>query len=148
MDTVEIFCDGACSGNPGKGGYGCIVRYNGKETEISGRDAMTTNNKMELTAAIKGLEALNEACEVTLYSDSAYLINGFNLGWVYKWKNLGWKRTPKDELKNRELWIRLYELNQKHRITFVKVKGHSDNKYNNLCDQMAVKAVADKKGSG
>ena len=113
---------------------------------MSGYEGETTNNAMELTAAIKGLEALNEPCEVILYSDSAYLINGFNLGWIYKWKKLGWKRTPKDELKNKELWIRLYELNQVHKIRFVKVKGHADNKYNNLCDQMAVKAVSDKKG--
>ncbi|HBN83359.1 MAG TPA: ribonuclease HI [Clostridiales bacterium] len=146
MKTVEIYTDGACSNNPGEGGWGVVLIYKTIEKYMSGYEGETTNNAMELTAAIKGLEALNEPCEVILYSDSAYLINGFNLGWIYKWKKLGWKRTPKDELKNKELWIRLYELNQVHKIRFVKVKGHADNKYNNLCDQMAVKAVSDKKG--
>lgn len=101
---------------------------------------------MEITAAIKGLEALKEPCDVTLYSDSAYLVNGFNLGWVHKWKSLGWKRTPKDELKNKELWMRLYELNLIHRVRFVKVKGHADNEYNNICDTLATEAIANKKG--
>lgn len=146
MKKVEIYTDGACSNNPGEGGWGVVLIYKGIEKKMSGYEENTTNNIMELTAAIKGLEALTEPCEVMLYSDSAYLINGFNLGWVEKWKRLGWKRTPKDELKNKEQWMRLYELGKLHNVKFVKVKGHADNQYNNICDKMAVQAVKDKKG--
>ena len=146
MKKVEIYTDGACSNNPGQGGWGVVLIYKNIEKKMSGYEKETTNNAMEMTAAIKGLEALNESCDVILYSDSAYLINAFNLGWIHKWKRLGWKRTPKDELKNKELWMRLDELSSYHNVKFVKVKGHSDNKYNNLCDRMAVDAVANKKG--
>ncbi len=141
MKHVEIYTDGACSGNPGKGGWGAVLLYKSHEKHLSGYEENVTNNIMELTAAIKALEALNTPCKVSLYSDSAYLVNGFNLGWVEKWKSFNWNRTPKDPLKNRDLWIRLYELGKIHMVKYIKVKGHADNKYNNLCDKLAVDAI-------
>lgn len=146
MKTVDIYTDGACSGNPGKGGWGVVLLYKDVEKQMSGYEEKTTNNIMELTAAVKGLEALNTSCKVNLYSDSAYLVNGFKLGWVDKWKGLGWKRTPKDELKNKELWMRLYELGQIHNVNYIKVKGHADNKYNNICDKLATNRIKNPNG--
>ena len=137
---VSIYTDGACSGNPGKGGWAAILVNGNKEKEISGSEPDTTNNRMELLAAVKGLEAIKIAsCKITLYSDSAYLVNAFNLKWIDQWKNNNWKNSEKVIVKNIDLWQRLDTLTQFHDVTFVKVKGHADNEYNNRCDKLAVK---------
>ncbi|AUS96223.1 ribonuclease HI [Clostridium thermosuccinogenes] len=141
MKKVIIYTDGACSGNPGAGGWGAILKYGEHEKEISGYEDNTTNNKMELTAAIEALKLLKEPCEVELYSDSAYLVNAFNNNWVEKWKNNGWKNAGKEEVKNIELWKQLDEMTKRHRITWIKVKGHADNEYNNRCDKLATDEV-------
>ena len=139
MKTVTIYTDGACSGNPGVGGWGVVLMYNDAKKEISGVNKETTNNRMELFAAISGLNALKESCKVNLYSDSAYLVNAVNEGWLYNWVKNGYKKTPNatEKIKNDDLWKDLYDLMKKHQITFIKVKGHSDNQYNNRCDQLA-----------
>ena len=141
MDKVEIFTDGACSGNPGKGGWGAILIYGDVKKEISGAEKETTNNRMELTAPIEALKLLKRPCEVRLYSDSAYLVNAFKQGWIYNWQMNGWKTSDKKDVKNRELWEEIYKFTQIHKIEWIKVKGHSDNEYNNLCDKMAVNAI-------
>ena len=141
MKKVEIYTDGACSGNPGEGGWGFILKYGVHEKSMSGYEKETTNNKMELTAAIKALEALKRPCEVNLYSDSSYLVNGFNNGWIYNWKRNGWKNKSGDEVKNIELWEALYKLAGIHNITWIKVKGHSTNEYNNRCDKLATDII-------
>lgn len=140
IKTVDIYTDGACSGNPGPGGWGAVLLYGKKRKELSGFKKQTTNNEMELLAAVKALNQLKQRCKVNLYSDSSYLINAFNENWIEIWKNLGWKRK-KDELKNRDLWIELYSLSQKHEVIWIKVKGHSDNKENNRCDELATKEI-------
>ena len=137
MKKVTIYTDGACSGNPGSGGWGAILIYNSKEKEISGFDAETTNNRMELTAAIKALELLKEPCEVELNTDSAYLSRAFSDGWIYAWLRRDWKNASNKPVENRALWEKLYDLSKKHKITWIKVKGHSDDEYNNRCDQLA-----------
>jgi ribonuclease HI len=137
MKKVIIYTDGACSGNPGNGGWGAILIYGDKEKEISGFEEVTTNNRMELTAAIEALKRLRETCEVELYSDSAYLINGFNNNWVSNWKANGWRTSSKEEVKNIDLWKELEGFNKFHKIKWIKVKGHSDNEYNNRCDKLA-----------
>lgn len=137
MKKVTIYTDGACSGNPGKGGWGAILKYGENEKEISGFEAETTNNRMELKAAIEALCSLKNPCEVELYSDSAYLVNAFEKGWIAGWKSNGWKNSSKDEVKNIDLWMKLDELSNVHKIKWVKVKGHSDNEYNNRCDKLA-----------
>lgn len=137
MKQVDIYTDGACSGNPGPGGWGAILVYNGVEKALSGGEAETTNNRMELTGAIRALEALREPCRVTLYTDSQYLANAVNLGWLRSWKKLGWKRKD-GPLKNPDLWQRLDALLETHKTQFVWVKGHAENEYNNRCDAMAV----------
>lgn len=137
MKKVTIYTDGACSGNPGDGGWGAILIYGGHEVEISGFEHNTTNNKMELRAAIEALKRLKEACEVELYSDSAYLINGFDRYWVKTWKSNGWINSSKEEVKNSDLWKELDRLNSVHKIKWIKVKGHADNEYNNRCDKLA-----------
>ena len=141
MKKVTIYTDGACSGNPGAGGWGAILKYGEHEKEISGYEGVTTNNRMELTAAIEALKLLNQPCEVELYSDSAYLVNAFNNNWVEKWKKNGWKNAGKEEVKNMELWQQLDELASKHKVTWIKVKGHSDNEYNNRCDKLATDEI-------
>jgi ribonuclease HI len=141
MKSVEIYTDGACRGNPGRGGFGAILVYGKYEKEISGGEEMTTNNRMELMAAIAGLSALKESCKVTLYSDSKYLVDAFNLGWVESWREHGWKRG-KDELKNTDLWEKLYSLTESHEVSFVWVKGHNGHDYNERCDALAT-AYAD-----
>ncbi len=137
MKKVIIYTDGACSGNPGAGGWAAILRYGENEKALSGFEKDTTNNKMELKAAIEGLKCLKESCAVELYSDSAYLVNGFQKGWIEKWKKNGWKNSGKEEVKNKELWTELDRLNNTHNISWIKVKGHSDNEYNNKCDKLA-----------
>jgi ribonuclease HI len=141
MKKVIIYTDGACSGNPGKGGWGAVLRYGDIENEISGFEQETTNNKMELTAAIEALKRLKFSCEVELYSDSAYLINGFNQYWLKNWKAKGWKTSSGDNVKNEELWRELDRLSAIHKITWIKVKGHADNEYNNKCDRMATDEI-------
>lgn len=144
IKEVEIYTDGACSGNPGPGGYGTILKYGPHEKEISGACENTTNNRMELMAAIKGLEHLNEPCKVTLYSDSRYLVDAMTKGWVEKWRSRGWMRTGSEQAKNVDLWERILELASMHRVRWVWVKGHANNPYNNRCDQLAVAAVKNK----
>lgn len=138
MKKVTIYTDGACSGNPGAGGWGAILQYNGHEKEISGGDKLTTNNKMELLAVISALELLKEPCEVDLYSDSKYVIDSITKGWAVGWKARGWKKADKSPAKNIELWERLLNLLEIHNVTFHWVKGHADNPYNNRCDELAV----------
>ncbi len=138
MKKVILYTDGACSGNPGPGGYAAILIYNGVEKEISGGEKNTTNNKMEMMAVIKGLEMLKEPCEVFVYSDSAYVVNSIEKGWVYSWKKNNWKKADKKEVKNIELWEKLLSLMNIHKVTFLKVKGHADDELNNRCDRLAV----------
>ena len=141
MKEVELYTDGACRGNPGKGGYGAILVYGKYEKEICGGERETTNNRMELMAAIAGLSALKEPCKVKLYSDSKYLVDAYNQGWVYSWRESGWKRG-KDELKNPDLWDKLFSLTEMHEVTFIWVKGHNGHDYNERCDKLAT-AYAD-----
>ncbi len=141
MKEVSIYTDGACSGNPGNGGWAAILVYNGHEKVLAGAEENTTNNRMELTAAIEGLKALKSKCMVKLYSDSSYLVNGFLRGWVKKWSKNGWISTNKESVKNQNLWKELVVFNNYHRITWVKVKGHSNNEYNNRCDKLAVEQI-------
>lgn len=136
MKEVEIYTDGACRGNPGRGGWGAILVYGKHERSLSGGEPSTTNNRMELMAAISGLEALKEPCKVTLYSDSKYLTDAFILGWVESWRSTGWRRG-RDELKNSDLWERLYSLTERHQVSFVWVKGHDGHHYNERCDALA-----------
>ena len=138
MKTVEIYTDGACSGNPGPGGYCAILIYNGIEKIISGSELETTNNRMELLGVIKGLEALKEKCHVELYSDSQYVVDAFNQGWINSWQLSGWRTANKKEVKNSDLWSKLLEYTNYHEVVFNKVRGHADNKYNNRCDKIAV----------
>ena len=136
MKSVKIYTDGACRGNPGRGGWGTVLVWGKYEKELSGGEAMTTNNRRELTAAIEGLSALREACEVELYSDSKYLVDAFNLGWVESWRAAGWRRG-REELKNPDLWERLYALTEQHKVSFIWVKGHNGHDYNERCDALA-----------
>ena len=138
MKTVNVYTDGACSGNPGKGGYCAILIYEGVEKVVSGFENDTTNNRMELLAVIKGLEALKFPCIVNLYSDSNYVVEAFNKGWISQWQLNGWKTAGKKEVKNVDLWQELLALVNTHQVSFIKVKGHSDNPYNNRCDKIAV----------
>ena len=137
MKRVTIYTDGACSKNPGPGGWAALLMYNSYKKELSGYEAETTNNRMELMAAIGGLQALNQACRVELYTDSAYLCNAFKLGWLENWKNNGWRTANKKPVENKDLWLMIAELCDKHSITWHKVKGHADNEYNNRCDALA-----------
>ncbi|MBE7024296.1 MAG: ribonuclease HI [Ruminococcaceae bacterium] len=138
MKQVEIFTDGACSGNPGSGGYGVVLKYGGAQKELSGGDRETTNNRMELTAAIVGLEALKERCAVTLYSDSKYLVDAIKCGWAVKWRENGWMRNKKEPALNPDLWERLLDLLDKHVVELVWVKGHAGHPENERCDKLAV----------
>ena len=138
MDNVTIYTDGACSGNPGPGGYCAILIYGEFEKVVSGCEVETTNNRMELLAVIKGLECLKEKCNVNLYSDSQYVIEAFNQEWIFAWEQNGWKTAGKKQVKNIDLWQKLLEQYRTHKINFIKVKGHADNEYNNRCDKIAV----------
>ena len=138
MKSVDIFTDGACSGNPGPGGWGTILRYGEYEKELSGGEAETTNNRMELKAAIMGLKCLKEPCEVTLYSDSKYLIDAIEKEWVYKWKENGWMRNKREKALNSDLWEALLELLNIHQVKLVWVKGHDGHIENERCDKLAV----------
>ena len=143
MEKILIYTDGACSGNPGPGGWGAILMFNKHKKEISGGDKNTTNNIMEITAVIEALKMLKYPCdyEVEVYSDSAYVVNGYNNGWIYNWKKNNWKNSNKEPVKNKELWMELDELVIKFKPKFIKVKGHSDNEYNNRCDELARMAI-------
>jgi len=138
MKNVTIYTDGACSGNPGPGGWGAILCYRGTEKELSGGEAMTTNNRMELTGVIAALEALKEPCAVELWSDSKYVIDALEKGWAVSWKRKGWIKSDKKPALNSDLWERLLALTEKHEMHYHWVKGHADNEYNNRCDRMAV----------
>ena len=137
MDKVIIYTDGACSGNPGPGGWGAILIYNDSKKELSGGNSNTTNNIMEMTAVIEALKILKRPCEVDLYSDSAYVVNAFLQNWVKNWIKNNWKTSDKKDVKNKELWLELIELTKIHKVTFHKVKGHADNDLNNRCDALA-----------
>ena len=138
MDKVTIYTDGACSGNPGPGGWGAILMLGENRKEISGGSENTTNNIMELTAVIESLKILKRPCKVNVYSDSAYVVNAFLQKWIYGWMKKGWKTAGGDPVKNKELWQELYSLTKTHDVTFNKVKGHAYNEFNNRCDEMAV----------
>jgi ribonuclease HI len=143
MKEVEIYTDGACSGNPGKGGYAAILMYNGHEKVVSGYMRETTNNRMELFAILEGLRQLKVSpCKVNIYSDSAYCVDAFNQGWLDNWEKNNWKTANKDEVKNIDLWKSLRLETKKHKVTFIKVKGHSDNEHNNRCDELARAAIS------
>lgn len=144
MKQVILYTDGACSGNPGPGGWGLVLIYKSKRLEKSGYEPMTTNNRMELTAAIEGLEALNEPCSVDLYSDSAYLVNAFNQHWLDNWQRRGWLKADKKPVENKDLWVRLLALAATHEVRWHKVKGHADNAENNRCDQLATGEIKQK----
>ena len=141
MDNVIIYTDGACSGNPGPGGWGSILMYKDKKKEISGGAKETTNNIMEMTAVIEALKLLKYPCDVLIYSDSAYVVNAFNNGWIYNWYKNGFRTADKKPVKNKELWEELYGLTKVHKVQFIKVKGHSDNVFNNRCDELARNAI-------
>ena len=143
MKLVEIYTDGACSGNPGPGGWAAVLKFKGIEKEISGHEILTTNNRMELTAVINALEALNQPCTVTLFTDSSYIANAFNNEWIRKWIAVGWRTASGKPVENRDLWERLVSLTGTHSVRFVKVKGHADNEYNNRCDKLARTAIRD-----
>lgn len=138
MKSVEIYTDGACSGNPGPGGWGAILCYNGREKELSGGEKNTTNNRMELTAVISALEALKEPCEVELYSDSKYVIDALSKGWAKAWQKKNWIKSDKKPALNPDLWEKLLSLTDIHTVHYHWVKGHADNEYNNRCDKLAV----------
>ena len=138
MKEVDMYTDGACKGNPGAGGFCCILRYKGKEKLVSGGEANTTHNRMELCAVISGLEILREPCEVTVYSDSKYVVDAMKLGWARGWKEKGWKKSDGKTALNTDLWERLLSLSEMHRLRFVWVKGHDGHEYNERCDREAV----------
>ncbi len=146
MKELDIYTDGACSGNPGPGGWGVVLLYQGNRKELSGYQPETTNNRMELFAAIQGLSALKESCIVNLYSDSSYLINAFEKHWIDNWQRNGWKTSTKQPVENQDLWKLLLIHVRKHQVRFIKVKGHSDNANNNRCDEMAVAAIKNGRG--
>lgn len=137
LKQVEIYTDGACSGNPGVGGWAAILSYKSVEREISGGELETTNNRMELLAIIKGLKMLKEKCVVKVYSDSQYAVSAFNEGWLNNWIMAGWRTADKKPVKNEDLWKELVELTHAHNVEFIKVKGHADNVKNNRCDELA-----------
>ena len=138
MKEVKIYTDGACSGNPGPGGYGCVLIYKGKEKRISGGERETTNNRMELTAVIEALSALKEPCQVTLISDSRYVVDAIEKGWLESWRQNGWKKADKKAALNVDLWEKLLPLLDTHKVTFDWVKGHDGDEYNEICDRLAV----------
>lgn len=141
MKEITIYTDGACSGNPGPGGWGAVLIFQGNQKEISGGAKDTTNNIMEMTAVIEALKLLKEPCIVNLHSDSAYVVNAFNEHWIEGWLAKGWVNSKKEPVKNKELWLEIIELTNKHKVKFIKVKGHSTNELNNRCDYLATTAA-------
>lgn len=138
MKCVELYTDGACSGNPGPGGWAAILKYGTFRKELSGGDSATTNNRMEITGAIEGLSALKEPCRVKLYSDSQYLVRAINEGWAEHWRSRGWMRTKTEPALNSDLWEKLLELLEQHEVEFIWVKGHNGHPENERCDRLAV----------
>ncbi len=145
MKKITIYTDGACSGNPGPGGYGAVLIYQDNFKELAGYEPQTTNQRMELLAAAAALEALKEPCEVVLYSDSAYLVNAFNNYWLNNWQKNGWLNSKKQPVENQDLWQLLLTQSRRHRINWQKVKGHAGDKYNEICDKLARQAIVDNK---
>ena len=145
--TVILYTDGACSGNPGFGGYAGVLMYGEHKREYNGSEKQTTNNRMEVIAVIEGLKRLKYPCKVEVYSDSAYTVNAFNNGWIYAWRNKGWKKADGKAVSNVELWEELYALTKIHEVVFYKVKGHADNEWNNRCDELAREAITDLRNS-
>ncbi|MFD0711904.1 ribonuclease HI [Paenibacillus sp. GCM10027626] len=141
MKEVEIYTDGACSGNPGPGGYGAVLFYGKHMKEISGGEKDSTNNRMEIRAVIEALKLLKEPCKAKVYSDSAYVVNCFHKNWLKGWLRNGWVNSKGQPVENRDLWQMLWSLMQQHQVTYIKVKGHSDNKWNNRCDELARAAI-------
>ena len=141
--SVKLYTDGACSGNPGLGGYGGILKYGELKKEYSGGEETTTNNRMEMRAVIEGLSLLKYPCKVDIYSDSAYTVNAFLNGWIFFWQKNGWKKADKKPVLNVDLWQKLLRLTALHEVTFHKVKGHADNAYNNRCDELARGAITE-----
>ena len=146
MKEVTIYTDGACSGNPGPGGWGAILIYKEKRVELSGYDAHTTNNRMELLAPIQALQRLKEPCFVRVYSDSAYLVNAFRQHWLENWVRRNWIKSDKKPVENRDLWEMLLKLTQTHEIVWHKVRGHADNEFNNRCDALATGEIKRRSG--
>ena len=147
MQQITIYTDGACSGNPGAGGWGAILIYKDYLKEISGAEKETTNNRMELLAVIKALSLLKKEQNVVLYSDSAYVVNAFNQKWIDSWTSNGWKTSGRKPVQNKDLWMQLLSILKRHKVKFVKVKGHADNQYNNRCDEIARQAIKDLQGA-
>ena len=147
MKEVVLYTDGACSGNPGPGGWGAVLIYKEYKRELSGGEPMTTNNRMEIMAAICGLEALKEPCKVDLYTDSAYLCNAFEKHWLDHWQRNGWRTSSKKDVENQDLWKRILTLTGRHQVVFHKVKGHADNALNNRCDELARTAIRNLPGT-
>ena len=141
MKEITIYTDGACSGNPGPGGWACILIYQEKVLELSGYMPETTNNRMEVFAVIKAIEALKQPCMITIYSDSSYLVNAFNQHWIDNWQKNGWKTTERKPVENQDLWKYLLMIQKEHEVVFKKVKGHSNNKWNNRCDELATNEI-------
>ena len=137
LSEVDVYTDGACLGNPGPGGWAAILIYGEHTKELSGWERQSTNQRMELTAAIRALAALKRPCRVRVHSDSAYLVNAFRLGWVDRWRRTGWRTKAKTDVENRDLWEELIRLVEKHEVEWVKVKGHGDDERNNRCDELA-----------
>ena len=138
---VDLYTDGACSNNPGAGGWGCVLICKNKQKRLSGYVEYTTNNRMELLAVIEGVKAVQKKCNLTIYTDSAYVYNAFEQGWIEKWKKNGWRNADKKPVANKEMWFELLDLLSIHKFTFVKVKGHADNEFNNLCDKLATDEI-------
>lgn len=138
--NIKIYTDGACSGNPGPGGYAAILMYEDNKKEIFGAQENTTNNKMEITAVLKALEIIKEPCDIEVYSDSTYVVDSIEKGWLFGWEKRNWIKSDKKQVKNIDLWKEMLKYLRIHNIKFIKVKGHSDNEYNNRCDELAVKA--------
>ena len=145
MKEVIIYTDGACSYNPGPGGWAAVLIYKGNEKRISGFEPETTNNRMELSAVLEALKALKEPCSVVVHTDSAYIHNAFERGWIDKWLSNGWKNASKQPVENQDLWKAILQAAQDHKVSYKKVKGHANDKYNNICDELARKAIKDNK---
>lgn len=145
MKEVIIYTDGACSYNPGPGGWAAVLIYKGNEKRISGFEPETTNNRMELSAVLEALKALKEPCSVVVHTDSAYIHNAFERGWIDKWLSNGWKNASKQPVENQDLWKAILQAAKDHKVSYKKVKGHANDKYNNICDELARKAIKDNK---
>ncbi|MDA0683700.1 MAG: ribonuclease HI [Bacteroidetes bacterium] len=138
---ITLYTDGACSGNPGPGGWAGLLMYNGRERVVTGAEKLTTNNRMELAAVVESIRVLKEPCVIAVHTDSAYIANAFNEGWIENWLRRGWMTAGKKPVKNQDLWKDLLSLMKQHEVTFVKVKGHADNEWNNRVDRLAVEAL-------